>query len=411
MMNLKYSVTANYILRFLCCSFIITFLATSMEAQQSKTLSAPNFTLAALFQAPNNAPSKLSDLRGNIVILDFWATWCAPCRTSMKHLNLLAQKFIEKPIRFLAISQESVSTVERFIKSNPNKLWIGIDATGEAHKSYGVEDIPHTVIIDKSGHIVAVTDSEEITEEKLNALLDGKEVWFEPEISAEEFMRKELALFEKLPLPKSIFKLFNGRGGNERTGKLFTPQYEGSSLQAITILPLLVHEVYPVPKKYIKVISPNLLRDRYYLHIQLPANNKQALRDTLKNLLLQKIEISIDTTLEKEKVWLLQRKAKTEELKPSQAQNSDLKQTDSSFFALKQPITTLTTYLSNKYHYKILDESGLKDLYDLSMIFHSQQINDIGQALTKYGLEVIESEKPIDIYVVKEKNTPNTVKQ
>lgn len=392
------------------CTLLLGIVTPSYGQLAGET--APDFTLDTLLQSPNNAPKKLSALKGNVVIIEFWATWCVPCRSAMKNLDSIAHNLKNRPVRFLAISKENLNVVERFTKSHEGALWIGIDKTGEAHKRYNVDEIPHTVVIDKQGKLVATVESEEISEEKILALLEDKKVQFKPMVYAEEFLLRESTAFQKLARPKAVLKLFDARGGNEETtGRLFIPSYSHNTLQAITILPQLVSEAYQIPTKFIKISSRNLIYDRYYLAIELPSNDKQLFRDTLKTLLKQQIEISIDTTLEKEKVWVLQRKNKIEDLQFSRATLADLKHTDSSFTATKQPLKTLTKFLADKLYSKVLDFTGLNAEYDINLTFDAKEPKSLGKSLLQYGLEIVESEQPINIYVVKEKQNTSVIKQ
>src|SRR5215475_12511717 len=67
---------------------------------------APPLNLAEVLQAPKDANTTWESLRGKVVVLDFWATWCGPCVASIPHWNELSQKFRDQPVVFLAISDE-----------------------------------------------------------------------------------------------------------------------------------------------------------------------------------------------------------------------------------------------------------------------------------------------------------------
>ena len=113
---------------------------------------APDVEFPVVLQAPVLKTS-MQELRGKAVVLDFWATWCGPCRDSLPHMNKLIQKFEGKDVRFLAVTQEDAHTVTEFTRDHPMKAWIGLDPDGAASRAFRVRGIPHIVVIDAWGRI------------------------------------------------------------------------------------------------------------------------------------------------------------------------------------------------------------------------------------------------------------------
>ncbi len=109
---------------------------------------APDFTLDRL----GGGTVTLSDLRGHVVVLDFWATWCTPCIESMPYLQSLNDRYSEQGVVVLAINQEeSRSTVDRFINGRGYTFTVLLDTDGAVARDYGVWGIPYTVVVDQSG--------------------------------------------------------------------------------------------------------------------------------------------------------------------------------------------------------------------------------------------------------------------
>src|SRR5688572_28674235 len=67
---------------------------------------APEIKLEKLLQAPLEADTAATSLKGKIVVLEFWATWCLPCVPAIKHMNTVAEKFKDKPVQFIAVTDE-----------------------------------------------------------------------------------------------------------------------------------------------------------------------------------------------------------------------------------------------------------------------------------------------------------------
>ena len=110
---------------------------------------APDFSLPSL----NGKTYKLSDLKGKVVLLDFWATWCPPCREELPIIEKLHQEFKDKNLVVLGISNEDRQTIENFLKNNRLTFPILIDEREKVGKSYKVVAIPRVLLIDKTGKI------------------------------------------------------------------------------------------------------------------------------------------------------------------------------------------------------------------------------------------------------------------
>jgi peroxiredoxin len=109
---------------------------------------------------------KLSDYRGKIVILNFWATWCRYCKQEMPDLNEL-NKQLEKGKDAVIIAvdvQEDLNTVKSFLNANNISLNVLLDEDGAVTQTYGVTGFPTTLVIDRDGaavkYIPGVTDKE-----------------------------------------------------------------------------------------------------------------------------------------------------------------------------------------------------------------------------------------------------------
>lgn len=104
-------------------------------------------------------PLKLSfvgeqpDLAGKPLLIEFWATWCEPCRESIPHLNEYWKTYKEKGLAVIGITKEDEATVKEFVKEVPIHYFIGRDPSAELAGHLGITVIPHTIIVDKTGKI------------------------------------------------------------------------------------------------------------------------------------------------------------------------------------------------------------------------------------------------------------------
>lgn len=111
---------------------------------------AVNFALAAL----DGEGIALSDYDGDVVIMNFWATWCPPCRAEMPGLNRFYEAHREKGMVILAINEEEgVETVRPFIEANNFTFPVLLDLQGQVAQQYSTRSYPTTFIIDREGVI------------------------------------------------------------------------------------------------------------------------------------------------------------------------------------------------------------------------------------------------------------------
>ncbi len=112
---------------------------------------APSFTLPSLLQ---DQPTGLTQFGGKVVYVDFWASWCAPCRTSFPLLNQLQQKLKDQGFEVVAINlDENKANAEKFLKDFPVGFTLLRDSKGEWADQYAVEAMPTSFIVDRQGVI------------------------------------------------------------------------------------------------------------------------------------------------------------------------------------------------------------------------------------------------------------------
>lgn len=99
---------------------------------------------------------RLASLRGKVVFLNFWATWCVPCREEMPAMERVQHALPPERFRILAVNmQEPRAEIEGFIRDLKLTFDVILDPTGDLAQSYGVTVLPTTYIIDGKGRIVA----------------------------------------------------------------------------------------------------------------------------------------------------------------------------------------------------------------------------------------------------------------
>ncbi len=116
---------------------------------------APDFVQ----KTPDGKDLKLSDLRGKVVLVDFWASWCGPCRRENPHVKKLYEKYNEKGFEVLGVSLDRTKASWEKAIEKDGLEWAHVsDLKGwknEVAKMYSVSSIPHTILLDQEGRIIA----------------------------------------------------------------------------------------------------------------------------------------------------------------------------------------------------------------------------------------------------------------
>lgn len=114
---------------------------------------APDFALKDL----DGNTVRLSDLRGKVVFINFWATWCPPCRAEMPEIEALHQEYKDKGVVVIGVDiREPETTVRQYIQQGGFSWTIVLDSTGEVAAEYQIAAIPTSFFVDKEGIIRAV---------------------------------------------------------------------------------------------------------------------------------------------------------------------------------------------------------------------------------------------------------------
>jgi DsbE subfamily thiol:disulfide oxidoreductase len=111
---------------------------------------APNI----IVQSADGASVDLASYHGKVVLVDFWASWCPPCKTSFPALDALYRQYASQGLAVLAVNlDERRRDAEGFLSAHPYQLTLLFDPKGASPVAFGVKGMPSSFLIDKSGRI------------------------------------------------------------------------------------------------------------------------------------------------------------------------------------------------------------------------------------------------------------------
>lgn len=150
---------------------ILVYLMVALSAHAAP---APEFEL------PTDAEKiSLQAMRGRVVYLDFWASWCKPCRKSFPWMNALQAKYRDKGLQIVAVNVDSdPEQVKRFLEKYPADFIVAYDPDGKLASQYQVKGMPSSYLIDQQGNIHAShigfrDEDKTVVESQINHLLQN----------------------------------------------------------------------------------------------------------------------------------------------------------------------------------------------------------------------------------------------
>jgi uncharacterized protein (TIGR03435 family) len=237
---------------------------------------APPLNLEQVLQAPAGTDATWEKLRGKVVVLDFWATWCGPCVESIPHWNDLADSFKEKPVQFIAITDENMDVVLPFLKRKPIHSWIGLEGVSATKQAYDIRGIPTTVLVNQTGMVVAVTHPKLLKPEHIQEVLDTGASSIPKRSRSSEATEPE-----RVPVTKPRFEISVRRSGPLPSGRGYNGWSTGDNEdkgEYADVRSAILH-LFKVRKSMLDS-SVKLSSDQYDFTIVLPDSTKDD-RDAL----------------------------------------------------------------------------------------------------------------------------------
>jgi cytochrome c biogenesis protein CcmG, thiol:disulfide interchange protein DsbE len=113
---------------------------------------APDFDLPG-----GKGAVKLSDYKGKVVYVDFWASWCGPCKQSFPWMNDMQSRYSGKGLNLLAVNvDQKAEDAQTFLKDNAAKFTVAFDQSGKTPKAYAIKGMPTSVLIGADGKVLMV---------------------------------------------------------------------------------------------------------------------------------------------------------------------------------------------------------------------------------------------------------------
>jgi thiol-disulfide isomerase/thioredoxin len=130
------------------------FIAAAMSLASLALASPEKPAPSVVVQNSDGASVDLSSYRGKVVLVDFWASWCPPCKTSFPALDMLYREYASRGVEVLAVNlDERRRDADAFLSAHPHRLTVLFDPKGSSPVAFGVKGMPSSFVIDRAGNI------------------------------------------------------------------------------------------------------------------------------------------------------------------------------------------------------------------------------------------------------------------
>ncbi len=159
-------------------AFFFVFLFPAILFAQNLTLMVgdipPALDFKPLIPAPPDQVITWENFDNQVVVIDFWATWCLPCREAIPHFNQMVKEFKNRPVRFISITYEPAKMIKPFLEKYKLDTLIGIDNNFAMFKSYKAWGIPMVILVNQKHRIAGVIHPNYLSSDVIEEVLAGK---------------------------------------------------------------------------------------------------------------------------------------------------------------------------------------------------------------------------------------------
>jgi len=365
---------------------------------------APALGLEKLLQAPDGAKATWEALRGKVVILEFWATWCGGCVAAFPHFNELVDELKDEDVVFISITNEDEAYVLKFLQKRPLKTWVGIDADRSLFKAFHIKGIPRTIIVDKESKVVGDTYPTRLTAAAIREVLAGRR----PNLP-----RPKLSDLEEIDADGGPATVFHVWFKPSQAGEAVTFRFSGDSvLSRGQPLSRLIAWAYETPAWRISDQAPQVTGRVLTFSARLPRADQKALLAISR----QAIEVTFGLTATGETrlrhVFVLKtRDDRKHRLTPSQWDHRIPPSQYRTGIMTGDGVTTadLARSLEFLVQQPVIDETSLAGRYDYELRYEDKQPETIVRAVREQlGLELIAAERKVEVLVVAQRPRGNS---
>lgn len=350
-----------------------------------------------------NEPQE-KEMDNKFIVLEFWATWCAPCLSAVPHLNDLQNKFKDRnDLLFISLTYEKPEKTKRTLEKVKFNTIVVSDQTKQTENNFNVKGIPHTVLIDNKGIIKWIGTPNELTVSLIDTLLSGNPIATETVEQKNEVQSEEFSIKNNVQVTMGILKDQNNQYTFSLSKALkdddkmsIDALFRGKYIDLNSDLKSMISKIIKIPES--QIIVPDTLDSNYNL-VYKNLNNIDIVEHgtMLKSNIIDALNIAETIQTKKVDVYILKVKD-TKKLPISIDQNEEnhYGNNETHFIFSNAKIATLLKKMSDFYKIILLDESKISENVDL--IIKIGSFKDFQGDLLENGLMLEKVSKEMDFY-------------
>jgi len=375
-------------LTFLWCSLLS---AAVLAAQTPPPIAAPPLDAGKPFPGWEH-------LKGRIVVVDFWGTWCPPCLPGLEKLRLLEKQFAGRPITFLTVARDEPARVRKYFAEKGLDLMTFVEDDSRTFESWGVYGLPVVGIVLADGSLLGVTPGENLSTGLLERLLSGERpklpaIQLEPNL---EWDREEIEWRDGVrPEFYVVIKPTIGGGGY-----LYKPGSNRISGDGVNLVNMIA-AAWQTDSFHIDFVTKPVPVKQYRYAVVVPQGREATLLPTLRDAVQRFFAITVDWQDQEREVLVL-KSSKTLEQSSSEATLTFMR---GNITLKRQPVSKLAATLSNFLKKIVVDETALDGQYDFLLSYRSDSPEVLLTDLrSKYGLTLAPAKRKVRMLLVKGEN-------
>jgi thiol-disulfide isomerase/thioredoxin len=379
---------------------------------------APPLAFTQLIGAPEGTKTDWPALHGKVVVLEFWATWCAPCIAEIPHLNALAQSLAASNVQFIAIDDEDPAVVKEFLAKKPITGWVGlVDSKSKLFEDYSAQLRPATIVVDTEGRIATRISVDLLNKDQLVALASGKPVVF-PEDKEAAVREKILAQAKAAAADpaaaagpttvRPLFEISIWPGDPDGQFSLMMHNHKNGSGYSYDAkdgpLPLLFQMIAGVPESRL-ILHGAVPTAKYSLRISLPGTSLADIAPATELALASAGNMKLSHAVTEEEAWVLQSTPKAAGLlSPSASQHGSIcfyNAMNGKLTMVKTSLDGLAPRLEEALGGPLVNETGISGEFDATLDLPKGNSDAIKAALeANLGLTLLKARRKIDRIVL-----------
>ncbi|MEP6611136.1 MAG: TIGR03435 family protein [Mucilaginibacter sp.] len=388
-------------------TLLLTIITNLAFAQVKNGEAVPDINFKTILNSQVKT-ANLSALKGKVVLIDFWATWCGSCIVAMPHLQQLQKKYRGK-LQIITVTDETAKRTGQFLTSRPSNLWFAIDTGREITKLFPHQLIPHDVLISADGKLIANTSPELVTDKVIDSLLNNQQVHLAEKkdntMDYEEIIKKYFFAADTVKNRFSMLPEIKGAPGLS-TIWLMDSTFNGRRLTCLNLGLTALYQIANNNFPYSRTIdkTPKTPKEPVYC-LDIIVEKKVNLLTVLQKELAKRFDLKAEIEPQTKEVYVL--KINDPAKFKSIPINTTGKRTYySSHGEIDQQDMTMADFAEYLESYGIaklipvIDETKSTGKFDIKFSFQPENPASLTKILTDMGLSLEKQERKVDMLVV-----------